>query len=330
MTARIGNIEINRYTVLLALVFLFGLGVFLYPFICNAYYQSQADAKLAAYEQAVKEQAPNHDYTKEFAAAQKFNDVLIGQTVPDVFAIREGTTDKDYEKYLNVLGDGTMGYIEIPAIDVHLPIYHYSTEDTLLKGCGHIFGSSLPVGGESSHAVITAHRGLPSAKMFSDLDQVHKGDQFYLNILDQKLAYEVDNIETVEPSETRSLAIEKGKDLVTLVTCTPYGVNTERLLVRGHRVPYVEGAENADTGIRPLGFITKVAVAAAGVAVALLLLWIYTRIRRKRQEAVAAAAEGVVGGVVAGAASVGAHAAHAVTEAIRDVSDSADGDSGRA
>ena len=173
---------------------------------------------------------------------------------------------------------------------------HYYTAETLAKGCGHIFGSSLPVGGKSSHAVITAHRGLPQAKMFSDLDQMVVGDKFYLKILDRTLAYEVESIEVVKPSETRSLAIDAGKDLVTLVTCTPYGVNTDRLLVHGHRVPYDPGDENAATSWRPFGMLTKIAVAGAGVLLAILLLWLYSRWHRKTHaKAVAGRHAGVPG-----------------------------------
>ena len=165
-----------------------------------------------------------------------------------------------------------MGKVEIPVISATLPIYHYSTEESLLKGCGHIFGSSLPVGGSDSHAVITAHRGLPAAKLFTDLDQVEVGDRFYITVLDEVLAYEVDNIEVVKPEETRSLAIQRGEDLVTLVTCTPYGVNTDRLLVRGHRVPYEPEEEKKFVHPHPkfaLTIFVQVACIFAGAAAAI-------------------------------------------------------------
>lgn len=131
-----------------------------------------------------------------------------------------------------------MGTVEIPKINIELPIYHTTDEDVLERAAGHLEGSSLPVGGESTHAVISAHRGLPSASLFTDLDQLEEGDHFLLHILDDTLAYEVDKISVVEPEETQDLAVEEGEDLVTLLTCTPYGVNSHRLLVRGHRVPY--------------------------------------------------------------------------------------------
>lgn len=227
---------------LLRILFVIGVCVMAYPFVSNAIYQWRVDRQMAEHQLAVK-RGDSAVYRKQREDAKVYNEALVGETVPDVFAIREGTTDAEYESFLNVEGDQVMGSVEIPIISVELPIYHYSTEESLLKGCGHIFGSSLPVGGESVHAVITAHRGLPAAKLFTDLDQLEIGDHFYLNILDERLAYEVDTIEVVAPSETRSLAIQRGEDLVTLVTCTPYGVNTDRLLVRGHRVPLAEGQD---------------------------------------------------------------------------------------
>ena len=270
--------KLSVANVLLALLFLFGLGVLLYPFVCNWLYQNEANNLATEYDQAVKNSGV--DYERVFTEAREYNTQLVGQTVPDVFAIREGTTDPEYEGHLNVLGDLKMGYVEIPVVSVHLPIYHYSTKESLEKGCGHIFGSSLPVGGTSSHAVITAHRGLATADMFSELDQVRKGDRFFLHILDRTLAYEVDHIEVVEPDDTRSLAIEKGSDYVTLVTCTPYGVNTQRLLVRGHAVPYTEGdgGEAQDSGFRwekLRWLLVRAGVAMLGILVASIVVWLF-------------------------------------------------------
>ena len=274
---------INPVNIALVLLFLVGLAVAAYPFVCNAFYQMRANEQIDAYTQTVSK-GDAEAYKKAFEEARAYNEALVGQTVPDVFAIREGTVDKEYESMLNVNGDQMMGLVEIPVIDVRLPIYHYSTEETLLKGCGHIFGSSLPVGGESSHAVLTAHRGLPTAELFSELDKVQKGDKFFLKILDQTLAYEVDHIEVVAPTDTRSLAIERGKDYVTLVTCTPYGVNTDRLLVRGHRVDYQPDDELADGGFRMsrlLSLLLKIAAVAAGVGLAALIVWLVNK-RRAR------------------------------------------------
>ena len=270
-------------TAVIALLFVVGLCIAAYPFASNWYYQTHVDDLIVAYDQTAQA-GDSQEFAIAFEQAREYNKDLVGQTVPDVFAIREGTTDAEYESQLNIMGNLMMGYIEIPVIDVHLPIYHYSDEKSLLKGCGHIFGSSLPVGGESSHAVITAHRGLPAAELFSDLDQVRKGDRFFLKVLDQTLAYEVDRIEVVEPSDTRSLAIERGSDYVTLVTCTPYGVNTDRLLVRGKRVDFTPGDELADGGFRlqrMIGLLARILAVAAGVALAVLIVWLYRRLRRK-------------------------------------------------
>ena len=148
--------------------------------------------------------------------------------------------DEEYMAALNLAGDGIMGKVEIPKIGITLPIYHTTEEEVLEKAAGHLEGSSLPSGGENTHAVISAHRGLPSAALFTDLDQLEAGDHFLIRVLDETLCYEVDQIETVEPDDTSALAVEEGEDLVTLLTCTTYGVNSHRLLVRGHRVPYEE------------------------------------------------------------------------------------------
>lgn len=167
---------------------------------------------------------------------------LLPSILPDSFAVAEASDEEDatYMDALNIAGDEMMGIVEIPKIDIKLPIYHTTNEDVLKQAAGHLEGSSLPIGGKSTHAVISAHRGLPSASLFTDLDQLDEGDHFLIHVLNETLCYEVDKISVVKPEETSALAVEEGEDLVTLLTCTPYGVNTERLLVRGHRVDYVE------------------------------------------------------------------------------------------
>lgn len=283
MPSNTGHTKFNRVNILLALLFVVGFAILAYPFVNNWLYQHEAQQNMDKYAQAVAQKAQENPNANDeaLAAAEAYNQKLVGQVVPDVFAIREGTEDAEYEGLLNPVGSLVMGTVEIPVIDVNLPIYHYSTDESLQKGCGHIFGSSLPVGGESTHAVITAHRGMPTAKMFSDLDQLRTGDVFLVHVLDETLAYEVDSIEVVKPDETRSLAIEEGKDRVTLVTCTPYGVNTDRLLVHGQRVPY-DSQMAAATDIRPFGMLTKIAVAGAGVLLALLALLIVNIVRKRR------------------------------------------------
>ena len=240
--------------IVIAVLFLAGLSVLLYPFVANQWNSYRQSRLMSSYEEGVaeKEAAGQIDYEAEWAAAKAYNDNLMPMILPDSFAVAEASDrDEAYMACPNINGDEVMGIVEIPKIDVELPIYHTTDEEVLQIGAGHLEGSSLPVGGESTHAVISAHRGLPSATLFTDLDKLEEGDHFLLHILDDTLAYEVDAINVVEPDETELLSVVEGEDLVTLLTCTPYGVNTQRLLVRGHRVPYVpeEVAEEASDSL---------------------------------------------------------------------------------
>lgn len=240
--------------IVIAVLFLAGLSVLLYPFVANQWNSYRQSRLMSSYEEGVaeKEAAGQIDYEAEWAAAKAYNDNLMPMILPDSFAVAEASDrDEAYMACLNINGDEVMGIVEIPKIDVELPIYHTTDEEVLQIGAGHLEGSSLPVGGESTHAVISAHRGLPSATLFTDLDKLEEGDHFLLHILDDTLAYEVDAMNVVEPDETELLSVVEGEDLVTLLTCTPYGVNTQRLLVRGHRVPYVpeEVAEEASDSL---------------------------------------------------------------------------------
>ena len=227
--------------ILITILFLTGFSLLLYPFISNEWNNYRQKKLISAYDQTIaqKEAAGEIDYAAEWAAATQYNEALLPSILPDSFAVAEATEgDETYMSCLNITGNGMMGTVEIPKIKITLPIFHTTNEDVLETAAGHLEGSSLPVGGESTHAVISAHRGLPSAALFTDLDKLEKTDHFLLHILDDTLCYEVDQILVVEPKETESLAVEEGMDLVTLLTCTPYGVNSHRLLVRGHRVPY--------------------------------------------------------------------------------------------
>ena len=221
------------------IVFLFGLSLLLYPYISNLWNEYRQSKLITEYGEALIEHE-EVDYSSEWEAAKQYNQDLLPQILPDAFVKAEmpGHFDEVYMSCLDLTGDGMMGYVEIPKIDVKIPVYHTTKEDVLEKAAGHIEGSSLPVGGESTHAVVLAHRGLPNLPLFTDLDRVDIGDRFLLYVLDDVLCYEVDHIVVVEPGDTQNLAIEEGKDLVTLMTCTPYGVNSHRLLVRGHRVEY--------------------------------------------------------------------------------------------
>lgn len=227
--------------IVIAVLFLAGLSVLLYPFVANQWNSYRQSRLMSSYEEGVAEKDANGeiDYEAEWEKARAYNGALMPMILPDSFAVAEASDrDEAYMNCLNINGDEIMGIVEIPKIDVELPIYHTTDEEVLQIGAGHLEGSSLPVGGESTHAVISAHRGLPSATLFTDLDQLVEGDHFLLHILDDTLCYEVDQITVVEPDQTESLSVVEGEDLVTLLTCTPYGVNTQRLLVRGHRVPY--------------------------------------------------------------------------------------------
>ncbi|MCI5870002.1 MAG: class C sortase [Dorea sp.] len=222
----------NFITICLILVLLAGLSLLLYPTVSdywNSFHQSRA---IASYAENVAN-LDDADYERLWADAQAYNQSLVNKG--QYFDMTE-EEKKEYESLLNVSGNGMMGYIEIPALKCSLPIYHGTNEAVLQIAVGHLEWSSLPVGGESSHCVLSGHRGLPSAKLFTNLDELKEGDIFILRVLDETLTYEVDQIRIVLPEEMDDLAIEKGKDYCTLVTCTPYGINTQRLLVRGHRV----------------------------------------------------------------------------------------------
>lgn len=229
-------------SILIALLFLAGLSLLLYPLVSNRWNSYRQSRLISSYTDGVEEKNGKNaiDYDLEWQKAEAYNKNLLPMILPDSFAIAEmSDRDEAYMACLNLNGDGIMGIVEIPKIDVKLPIYHTTDTDVLEIGAGHLEGSSLPIGGESNHAVISAHRGLPSATLFTDLDKLEKGDHFLLHVLDDTLCYEVDQISVVEPEQTEALSVVEGEDLVTLLTCTPYGVNSHRLLVRGHRVPYV-------------------------------------------------------------------------------------------
>ena len=225
-------------TIILLIVLIVGLSLLLYPTFSdwwNSMHQSRAVASYV-------EQVANIDedqYQELWSAAWDYNRSLTERSSNFVLTDEQKVL---YEQLLDVGGSGIMGYIEIPAIGVTLPIYHGTDEAVLQVAVGHLEWTSLPVGGESSHSVISGHRGLPSAKLFTDLDKLVEGDIFMFRVLDEVLTYEVDQILIVEPHETDALQIEEGKDLCTLITCTPYGVNSHRLLVRGHRVENQEEA----------------------------------------------------------------------------------------
>ena len=218
-------------TILIILLFLAGFGIVLYPYVSEYVNAKHASRVVVNYDDAVKEITPE-DFSQYFEVAEEYNERL--RQNPNPFS--EDCRTEGYETALNVDGSGMMGYLEIPKISVKLPFYHGTSGAVLNEAVGHLEGSSLPVGGEGTHVVLSAHRGLPSAKLFTDLPELGEGDIFILTVLDRKMTYQVDQILTVLPTELEALEVEDGQDYVTLMTCTPYGINTHRLLVRGHRI----------------------------------------------------------------------------------------------
>ena len=219
-------------TILLVLIFLLGLSLLLYPAVSDYWNSKHQTRAIAVYSEEVSG-LDEDQYQALWEAAAAYNASLLERD--NAYLLTE-EQKAAYEQLLNVSGLGIMGYIEIPSIDCSLPIYHGTEESVLQIAIGHLEWTSLPVGGESTHCVLSGHRGLPSAKLFTNLDKLQEGDVFLLRVLDEVLTYEVDQILIVEPQETGALRIVEGEDYCTLVTCTPYGINTHRLLVRGHRI----------------------------------------------------------------------------------------------
>lgn len=269
--------------ILIALIFIAGAGIFTYPTISNLWNEYRNAQLVSKYNEAVGE-LTNEQYEKLWQEAQEYNDEHSVNTIVDAFDEEdEYTLSHPYDEVLDPNGDGLMGSIEIPKLNLTLAIYHGLGTDVLEKGIGHVEGTSLPIGGESTHAVLAGHRGLPSAKLFTDLDQMEIGDIFLIHVLDKTLAYKVDEIKTVLSEETEALNIIEGEDHVTLVTCTPYGVNTHRLLVRGIRTEYTEDQEAEETAIEKIAKLDPVKVMMVGLVILIILIIIiYIIVRRKK------------------------------------------------
>ena len=270
------------------LVILAGLLVLLYPTISNYLVEKNASRAVASYD-ASTVNLDQEEREQMLADAHAYNDALAASSGAGTLASEGGEPAQvgetlAYEDLLNLNGDGMMGYIIIPKMNVELPIYHTVEERVLQVGVGHMESSSLPVGGESTHAALSGHRGLPSAKLFTDLDQMEAGDQFYIKVLGETLAYEVHEVETVLPTETESLAIQRGQDLVTLITCTPYGINSHRLLVHAHRIPYEPQMEEA---IEQVGGFINIPLPYLALMIALAVLAVFLvvlKVRASRKE----------------------------------------------
>lgn len=268
----------SKTTIILVLVFLVGLSVMLYPAISDYWNSKTQSRAVAAYNDTVSAM-DEEDYDAMFARVEAYNEALHKVSMPFVnYDQIEG-----YEHILDVSGTGIMGYVTIKKIHVELPIYHGTARDILQIAAGHLEGSSLPAGGESTHCVLSAHRGLPSAKLFTNLDEMEEGDTFTITVLDRTMTYQVDQIRIVEPEDVSNLAVEEGKDYCTLMTCTPYGVNSHRMLVRGVRT----AGEGVTEYVQEDAYQIHTLLAALVTAIPMLFILLATLLlshRRRRQD----------------------------------------------
>lgn len=273
----------NFVTLLLLVIALAGAGLIAYPTFAdwwNSFHQSRA---VASYMDAVTGLDADK-YEDIIASAEKYNAKIAKNGILWKLSEKE---EKEYKAELNINDTGIMGYIDIPKITVTLPVYHGTDESVLQIAIGHLSGTSLPVGGKSTHCVVSGHRGLPSARLFTDIDKLVEGDTFTMTVLNRTVTYEVDQIRVVEPTDLSNLRIEEGKDYCTLVTCTPYGINTHRLLVRGHRVANAQGEAQV---VADAMLIRSVYIAPfiAGPIILLLILFMLIRTHRQRTRSRAA------------------------------------------
>lgn len=280
-----------RQKIIPILIILFGFALLSYPFISNYMFEKSAGSTIKSYEK----QAKTYDQKQKeqaFRKAEEYNKDLIKSVVQltDPFKVKKSNGETlIYNNILNIDHSGVMGYLEIPCISVNLPIYYGTDAEILERGVGHLAASSIPVGGKSTHSVLTGHTGLSSAKLFTDLTEMKKEDLFFIHVLDRILAYKVDQISVVRPEDTRKLQIVKGKDYVTLVTCTPYGVNDHRLLVRGIRTKYVKKQRSS---IRPRNqdsqwmrtYKKAIAIGLMIVTALILLGKVFQKLHRKKTE----------------------------------------------
>ena len=271
-----------KMTIGIALTFLVGILLFSYPYLASYLSEVNGSYAVESYREAV-EQTDSIQTEAAWQEAVKYNDSLSGNPVRDPFVAGSGMVMQDnYYEVLNLYD--SMGYIEIPKIRVELPIYHGTSEAVLQKGSGHLEGSSLPIGGEGTHSVLTGHSGLVHAKIFTDLSELKMGDLFLINVLDRVAAYEVDQIQVVEPNDTQHLKRVPGEDYCTLITCTPYGVNSHRLLVRGTRVEYAPQTETPDQAPRGLTSEQRLLLAAACIASVVVLIVIAVAVKKTRRK----------------------------------------------
>lgn len=259
------------------LIFVLGLMIAIYPIISNYYYTVENNNQVKDFQEAVSEM-PDKEVLERIDLAKAYNDTLDPSRLADPYTEREKKGVENYARMLEVREK--IGYIDVPKINQQIPVYAGTSEDILQHACGHLEGTSLPIGGKDTHAVITAHRGLPQVKLFRDLDKMEVGDLFFFTNVKETLAYKVDQILVVEPWDFEPVLVVEGKDLMTLLTCTPYMINSHRLLVRGHRVPYVpevkEEIERAKFNYKSL------IVPGIVLAVVMVIIFLYIRHRRRR------------------------------------------------
>lgn len=260
------------------LIFILGLMIAIYPIISNYYYTVENNNQVKDFQEAVAEM-PDKEVLERIDLAKAYNDTLDPSRLADPYTEREKKGVENYARMLEVREK--IGYIDVPKINQQIPVYAGTSEDVLQHACGHLEGTSLPIGGKDTHAVITAHRGLPQVKLFRDLDKMEVGDLFFFTNVKETLAYKVDQILVVEPWDFEPVLVVEGKDLMTLLTCTPYMINSHRLLVRGHRVPYVpevkEEIERAKFNYKSL------IVPGIVLAVVMVIIFLYIRHRRRRR-----------------------------------------------
>ena len=275
------------------LVLLAGVVLICYPFICD-YSMNQSNNDIISRQRTAVENADDSLIKDMFKRAEEYNRSLVGEAVEgDPFSSSpDNDNDSEYENLLNLNNDSVMASLEIPKIGVKLAVYHGTSKETLLKGVGHLKGSSLPIGGKGTHAVLNGHSGLSNAALFTDLDKLELGDVFYIHVLDRVLAYQTDRIKTVLPSDTSDIQIDREEDYVTLVTCTPIGVNSHRLLVRGRRVPLdkaesiLKSTKTADSSwMQDYKRIVLISAAVVAVVVAIVFFIVIRRyfVKRRRK-----------------------------------------------
>ncbi|HEP1793003.1 TPA: class C sortase [Streptococcus suis] len=274
-------LESNRFLqkkLVLRLIFVLGLLITLYPLCSHLYYRYEADQEVQEFYQLAKD-LPTQEVLNRLELARAYNKTLNPRKLQDPYSEEEKAGLAEYARMLEI--KEKIGYVEIPKLNEKIPVYAGTSEEVLQKGVGHLAGSSLPVGGANSHTVLTAHRGLPTASLFTNLDQLKLGDRFYIHNIAEILAYEVDQILVVEPSDFEPVLVVEEKDYATLLTCTPYMVNSHRLLVRGHRIPYVPGVHEEEEP----GFFVDRMLLSYLVATLLLILLLASYLLFQRRKA---------------------------------------------